>query len=362
MSAESRAVWAAVHAERAALVRDLAGVDEEAWSTPSLAQGWDVHDVLAHLVDVAQTSRLQFARRIITARFDLDADNEDGIRTQRRATPQQTLAVYASLTDATRTPPAPLVTRLIEEFAHGEDIRRPLGLHRDYPAEWVQAALRYLVRTGTAWGGGRERAAGLRLEATDTGFVHGTGWRVRGTGIALLVALTGRPLPAGELTGPGADRLQRSFDDRETWLRDTIDQHGWAVQHVGADEETGDSAFSYTVGLTGLGHPELVMTGMPFETAEEFLNLAGQEIRDGHRFRPGTLDPVLSDEDSPVAVIEVVETGELTGVEVVYRTVKALQLIWPDSTGTLPWQEGHRNPPHVQPFLGPLPGVWAVRR
>jgi hypothetical protein len=29
--------------------------------------------------------------------------------------------------------------------------------------------------------------------------------------------------------------------------------------------------------------------------------------------------------------------------------------VWPDSTGKLPWEEGHRNPPHAQPLLGPRP-------
>ncbi|MFE6650213.1 hypothetical protein ACFVJS_26885, partial [Nocardioides sp. NPDC057772] len=100
--------------------------------------------------------------------------------------------------------PAPLVTRLVEEFAHGEDIRRPLGITRDYPVEHVVTALRYLADTSQKWGGGKERAQRVRLVATDADAVIGTGPEVRGTAIALVLALSGRPVAPGELTGPGS--------------------------------------------------------------------------------------------------------------------------------------------------------------
>lgn len=52
-----REIWPVVHAERRRLVDALENVDEDAWATPSLCPGWDVHDVLAHLVDGARTTR-----------------------------------------------------------------------------------------------------------------------------------------------------------------------------------------------------------------------------------------------------------------------------------------------------------------
>ncbi|MFB7758070.1 maleylpyruvate isomerase N-terminal domain-containing protein, partial [Streptomyces sp. NPDC056121] len=50
-------VWAIVHAERAALIDDLARshLTDDQWLKPSLCDGWTVHDVLAHLVDTART-------------------------------------------------------------------------------------------------------------------------------------------------------------------------------------------------------------------------------------------------------------------------------------------------------------------
>lgn len=53
-------VWSMVHAARAALIDDLTHLDEGQWETPSLCEGWTVHDVVAHLVDTARTTRLGF--------------------------------------------------------------------------------------------------------------------------------------------------------------------------------------------------------------------------------------------------------------------------------------------------------------
>ena len=44
-------LWAAVHAERARLAEDLAGLDETQWAAPSLCGRWTVEDVVAHLTD-----------------------------------------------------------------------------------------------------------------------------------------------------------------------------------------------------------------------------------------------------------------------------------------------------------------------
>jgi len=203
MASDSK-VWPVVHAEREALIRDLATLTPAQWATPSLCVGWSVHDVLAHMIDVATTTRLGFVRRMIAARGDFDLDNQTGVDRERAEDPAETLAAFRRVAGRTATPPAPLATRLVEEFAHGEDIRRPLGLQRDYPVEHVVTALGYLAKTSQKWGGGKERAQRVRLVATDGDTVIGTGPEVRGTAIALVLGLSGRPVRSGELTGPGA--------------------------------------------------------------------------------------------------------------------------------------------------------------
>lgn len=202
MSSKS-VVWPVVHAEREALVRDLESIAPAQWATPSLCAGWTVHDVLAHMIDVATTTRLGFVRRMLAARGDFDRDNQTGVDRERAQDPADTLAAYRRVAGRTATPPAPLATRLVEEFAHGEDIRRPLGLRRDYPVEHVVTALGYLAKTSQSWGGGKERAQRVRLVAADADTVIGDGPEVRGTAIALVLALSGRPVEPDELMGPG---------------------------------------------------------------------------------------------------------------------------------------------------------------
>lgn len=205
-------IWQLVHQERSALVEDLRGLGSEQWNAPSLCPGWSVHDVLAHLVDVAKTTRLGFARRMIAARFDFDRDNQAGVDRERRTGPAQTLAAFEAVLGRTSTPPADLATRLIEEIAHGEDIRRPLGIRRNYPIEAATPALPYLVKTSKNFGGGKERCAGLRLVATDADFSHGEGPEVRGGAVALLLALSGRKVDAAELDGPGSAEFLARLD------------------------------------------------------------------------------------------------------------------------------------------------------
>ncbi|WP_298253209.1 maleylpyruvate isomerase family mycothiol-dependent enzyme [uncultured Arthrobacter sp.] len=202
-------IWAAVHAEHQALIDDLAVLDVAQWKTSSLCPGWDVHDVLAHLVDSARTTRWGFLRGMVAARFDFDRANADGILRARASRPADTLDAFRAVRRHTTTPPAALATRLVEAFVHGEDIRRPLGIARPYPPGLVAAALAYQLRTSVRIGGGRELAHGYHLIATDTAFDHGDGSEVRGPAIALLLAASGRPVGTGEIAGPGVLGLLR---------------------------------------------------------------------------------------------------------------------------------------------------------
>lgn len=212
MKLDTASVWSVVHAERAQLVADLRGLPHGSWSTPSLCVGWAVHDVLAHLLDTAHTSRITFVRRMIATRFDFDGDNAAGVARAKRDDPEATLDAMHAAIDLTLTPPAARATRLVEAFVHGDDIRRPLGIPSGYPPDAVAAALAYQAKTGVSMHGGRERVDGLRLVATDTAAVIGTGADVTGRAIDLLVAASGRPVAIGAFEGPGAPRLATSAD------------------------------------------------------------------------------------------------------------------------------------------------------
>lgn len=72
-------------------------------------------------------------------------------------------------------------------------------------------------------------------------------------------------------------RTVRDMD--EDWARDTIRRHGWALQAVLGDEES--PPFVYSVGLTGFGHPELILFATTQATAATVLNELGELVRGG---------------------------------------------------------------------------------
>lgn len=82
-------VWQLVHAERAALIDDLAGLTEDQWGAQSLCGEWTVREVAAHLVNNARTTRLGIVRDMVRARFDFDRMNAHGVAREARRRPHR---------------------------------------------------------------------------------------------------------------------------------------------------------------------------------------------------------------------------------------------------------------------------------
>jgi uncharacterized protein (TIGR03083 family) len=78
-------IWPVVHAERRALVADLADLSPEQWRTPSLCAGWSVHDVLAHMVATAKETPSRFLAGMVTSGFRISRLTEKGIAEERSA-------------------------------------------------------------------------------------------------------------------------------------------------------------------------------------------------------------------------------------------------------------------------------------
>lgn len=204
-----RDVWPIVHAERAALIHDLEGLDDKQWEQPSLCEEWTIHDVVAHLVNSARTTRLGFVVGLARARFDFHRLNAHGVARERGASPLETLARLRHVASRTSTPPAPLDSRIVEEVVHGEDIRRPLGLTRLYPRDAIVRALRLQARTPASFGGAKELVAPLRLTATDADVSIGDGPEVTGPALSLLLVIMGRRAALNDLDGQGVGALRQ---------------------------------------------------------------------------------------------------------------------------------------------------------
>jgi uncharacterized protein (TIGR03083 family) len=200
-------VWASIHAERAALAADLAGLTEEQWATPSLCSGLTVREVLAHLTASASLNAVRWMAGVIRCRFDFDRQVAVRLAEHLGTTPAETLERFRSVVASTTKPPLPVVAMLGETLVHGEDIRRPLGLRRDHPVEVVTRVAAYYQGSDQVVVA-RSRVAGLRLVADDGPFTSGTGPLVSGSTLALVMAMTGRTACCDDLDGEGVELLR----------------------------------------------------------------------------------------------------------------------------------------------------------
>lgn len=143
------------------------------------------------------------------------------------------------------------------------------------------------------------------------------------------------------------------------WMLETS---GWFVEPVRAVEDP-DSPFptySYTVGLEALvGHPEIVVFGLPPVTARGLLELTVEQLRAGVEIphdQPfvGLLDHGLR--AMLVSVDRDAHGDRFPTPPLVYgdQPWRMTQLVWPHRNGAFPWEPGW---PHelrlAQPVLAP---------
>ncbi|MFI6520835.1 maleylpyruvate isomerase family mycothiol-dependent enzyme [Spirillospora sp. NPDC050679] len=200
-------VWPLIRTERAALAADLADLTDEQWAMPSLCAGLTVREVLAHLTAGASLNTVRWLAGVIRCRFDFDKQVAMRLAEQLGATPGETLERFRRIVPSTTKPPLPAIAMLGETIVHGEDIRRPLGIRRDYPidvvtetAEYYQGSDLVVVAKG--------RIGGLRLAADDGPFTTGSGPLVTGRTLSLLMAMTGRATYCDDLQGDGVELLR----------------------------------------------------------------------------------------------------------------------------------------------------------
>jgi len=199
--------WAMVHRERAALADDLATLTPEQWDAPSQCDGWTVRDLVAHMTASAMITPPAFFAKIIGSGFSLSRMQHKDIARERGASNADALARFRAQISSTKHPPGPTDTWLGEAMIHGEDIRRPLGIHHDYE---TGAAVRVadFYKGSNLVVGAKKRVAGLHLQATDADWSHGEGPNVSGPVMSLVMAMTGRTSALDDLTGDGVATLR----------------------------------------------------------------------------------------------------------------------------------------------------------
>lgn len=199
--------WPLVHSERAVLVADLADLSDEQWTTRSLCSELMVREVLAHLIAGASLNSVRWLAGVIRCRFDFDRQVAMRLAEQLGVSPAETLERFRRVVPSTTKPPLPVIAMLGETIVHGEDIRRPLGIHRAHPVETVTRVADY-YRGSDLVLPAKGRIRGLRLVAQDGPFTAGVGPLVSGTTLALVMAMTGRTAYLEDLEGDGVDLLR----------------------------------------------------------------------------------------------------------------------------------------------------------
>lgn len=201
----SAQVMAMAADERGAFADFLETLTDEQWAAPSLCSKWTVRDVVTHVIGY---DGLGWPRTIATfARggFSLHRSNAVLLAGADR-TPAQLIASMRTY-QRPRGVTAMLggMIALVDCTVHHQDIRRPLGLPREIPADRLRVTLGLALKAPPIGAGARAR--GLGLVASDVGWTHGSGPEVRGPGEALLLALAGRGHALAELSGPGLATL-----------------------------------------------------------------------------------------------------------------------------------------------------------
>lgn len=207
------AVWATIHAERAALADLLETLTAAQWATPSLCRGWTVREVAAHVIASAQVRMGPALVGMVRARGNFDRFIHDsGVRAGRQPT-DRIVADFRRLADSRRHPPGtkPL-DPLLDVLVHTQDIAVPLDRSHPMPVAAARTVAEYCWGKGVPFKAGT-RLRGLSFAATDTDLVMGDGVRVEGPVGAILLALTGRAAWLDRFSGPGtaelAERLRR---------------------------------------------------------------------------------------------------------------------------------------------------------
>lgn len=179
----------------------------EQWDVSSLAEGWRVREVVAHLTMPFSVSVPRMVIGVVRhlGSFDRFAD-----RWARDATasssPGELTATLRANASARFTPPGmgPEVP-LTDVVVHGLDIRIPLGLATtDIDPAARAIALGFLTtRLGKSIGVPADAFDARRFEATDLDWSHGTGPTERATSTEILAHLCrGQPLPRGRWIHP----------------------------------------------------------------------------------------------------------------------------------------------------------------
>jgi hypothetical protein len=143
------------------------------------------------------------------------------------------------------------------------------------------------------------------------------------------------------------DHPEASIQEWLELIYERVKENGWTAQFI-----QGPMPFAYTIGLHERGLPELLVTGMPPERANLVLDTVAKYLVRGGRPVPG--ERMLIGGELLLEFVQVQHpVAHLKFAYSIYGPgLRALQLVWPDEEGHLPWCAEFRNGDVRQPVFG----------
>ena len=202
--------WATVVEERHGVAALAESLSAEQLASPSLCDGWSVQDVFAHLTVPLTVGTGEIAWTGIKNFGNVPKTIDALTQVRCRQPVEVTIAALRERAGSRFHPPGfGAIAPMTDLFVHGLDVRRPLGIDRELPAEPMRAVLDFLVSRKAAQAFSKKGITkGLRFEADDLDWSWGDGALVRGHVDDLLLALTGRRTPLPSLSGEGVEALR----------------------------------------------------------------------------------------------------------------------------------------------------------
>jgi uncharacterized protein (TIGR03083 family) len=189
-------------------------LDDAAFDTPSLCDGWAIRDVLGHMSLGHTTAMPAVLARLGRYKFNV---------TKASAVESTTMFAGKSAGEIRRFWDEVMVARhprkgisklitvrsgFLDHLIHNQDIRRPAGRPRIIPQARLRRALEIVCTEATPLFNPKRNVAGLKLSASDIGWTHGDGPAVQGPGEAIVLAAAGRRAALTDLEGDGVALLR----------------------------------------------------------------------------------------------------------------------------------------------------------
>ena len=197
-----------IAAQRGELAAVLDALPASGWDEPTLCAGWRVREVVAHVTMPFRYSGRRFVLELARSRgkFNEMADRVARRDAARMSPAELAEAVRSNIGHPWRPPGGGFSGALAHDVIHGLDITVPLGLAFAIPEERLRRVLPASTTDKTVTFFGAD-LAGIEFRARDMNWTLGAGTPLIGAAADLLLAMCGRKLPAGRLSGEAAARF-----------------------------------------------------------------------------------------------------------------------------------------------------------